>query len=37
MMEPGDYVAKLHEFAQKTRSELIFEDLSSVGPAHDKT
>lgn len=37
MMDPGDSVAKLHEIAQRARSELSFEEVSSVGPDHDKT
>eukprot|EP00064_Thunnus_orientalis_P023247 superscaffoldBa00008602_g23480 len=36
-MDPGDSVAKLHEIAQRARSELSFEEVSSVGPDHDKT
>lgn len=34
MME--NYVAKLNELTQKTGYALRYEDLGSVGPAHDK-
>lgn len=37
MMEPGNYVAKLNEYAQRTRSQLKYEDVGSVGPDHIKT
>uniref|UniRef100_UPI0037E87CB3 interferon-induced, double-stranded RNA-activated protein kinase-like n=1 Tax=Semicossyphus pulcher TaxID=241346 RepID=UPI0037E87CB3 len=36
-MEAENYVAKLNEHAQRTRSELKFEDVGSVGPDHIKT
>lgn len=36
-METGNYVAKLNEYAQKTRSHLNYKDLGSVGPDHNKT
>ncbi|XP_067465800.1 interferon-induced, double-stranded RNA-activated protein kinase isoform X2 [Thunnus thynnus] len=37
MMETGNYVAKLNEYAQRTRSQLKYEDVGSVGPDHIKT
>ncbi|XP_073337786.1 interferon-induced, double-stranded RNA-activated protein kinase isoform X2 [Pagrus major] len=36
-METENYVAKLNEYAQRTRSLLCFEDVGSVGPDHIKT
>ncbi|KAM8738325.1 interferon-induced, double-stranded RNA-activated protein kinase [Acanthopagrus schlegelii] len=36
-MEMENYVAKLNEHAQRTRSLLCFEDVGSVGPDHIKT
>lgn len=36
-METENYVAKLNEYAQKTRSVLKYEDVGSVGPDHIKT
>ncbi|XP_035519685.1 LOW QUALITY PROTEIN: 3-phosphoinositide-dependent protein kinase B-like [Morone saxatilis] len=36
MMETGNHVARLNEYAQKRRSVLCYEDLGSVGPAHNK-
>ncbi|XP_018535800.1 interferon-induced, double-stranded RNA-activated protein kinase [Lates calcarifer] len=36
-METGNYVAKLNEFSQKTRSTLDYEELGSAGPDHIKT
>lgn len=36
-METVNYVAKLNEYAQRTRTDLIFEDVGSVGPDHIKT
>ncbi|XP_044070943.1 interferon-induced, double-stranded RNA-activated protein kinase-like isoform X3 [Siniperca chuatsi] len=36
-METVNYVAKLNEFAQRTRSELKYEDVGSAGPDHIKT
>ncbi|CAK6951765.1 LOW QUALITY PROTEIN: uncharacterized protein LOC128372549 [Scomber scombrus] len=35
-MASGNYVAKLNEYAQKTRWNLNYEDLGSVGPEHAK-
>nr|XP_033469730.1 serine/threonine-protein kinase par-1-like [Epinephelus lanceolatus] len=35
-METGNCVARLNEYVQKTRSQLHYEDLGSVGPAHSK-
>ncbi|XP_070771788.1 interferon-induced, double-stranded RNA-activated protein kinase isoform X2 [Enoplosus armatus] len=36
-MEPVNCVAKLNEYAQRTRSVLTYEDVGSVGPDHIKT
>ncbi|XP_045926974.1 interferon-induced, double-stranded RNA-activated protein kinase-like isoform X3 [Micropterus dolomieu] len=36
-METVNYVAKLNEYAQRTRTNLKFEDVGSVGPDHIKT
>ncbi|XP_044070939.1 interferon-induced, double-stranded RNA-activated protein kinase-like [Siniperca chuatsi] len=36
-METGNYVATLNERAQRTRSELKYEDCGSVGSAHNQT
>ncbi|XP_078032283.1 interferon-induced, double-stranded RNA-activated protein kinase-like isoform X2 [Epinephelus lanceolatus] len=36
-METGNCVTRLQEYAQKTRSELQYEDLGFVGPDHDPT
>ncbi|XP_028983466.1 interferon-induced, double-stranded RNA-activated protein kinase-like [Betta splendens] len=36
-MEAKNYIARLNEFAQKTRSDVKYEDVGSVGPDHIKT
>uniref|UniRef100_A0A3Q1IK96 non-specific serine/threonine protein kinase n=1 Tax=Anabas testudineus TaxID=64144 RepID=A0A3Q1IK96_ANATE len=36
-MDTGNYVAKLNEYSQKTRSKLRYEDRGSVGADHNKT
>ncbi|XP_040905186.1 interferon-induced, double-stranded RNA-activated protein kinase-like [Toxotes jaculatrix] len=36
-MDTGNYVAKLNEYAQRTRSALRYEDLGSVGQDHNQT
>nr|ACJ23858.1 double-stranded RNA-dependent protein kinase [Oplegnathus fasciatus] len=36
-METGNYIARLNEFAQRTRSALKYNDLGCVGPDHIKT
>uniref|UniRef100_A0AAQ6ITT0 non-specific serine/threonine protein kinase n=1 Tax=Anabas testudineus TaxID=64144 RepID=A0AAQ6ITT0_ANATE len=36
-METQNYIAKLNEYTQKTRSEVKYEDVGCVGPDHIKT
>ncbi|XP_071390593.1 interferon-induced, double-stranded RNA-activated protein kinase-like [Centroberyx affinis] len=36
-METDNYIAKLNEYSQRSRSELKYEDVGSVGPDHSKT
>ena len=36
-MESINYVAKLHEYVQKSGWELKYDDVGSEGPAHIKT
>ena len=36
-MATGNYVAKLNEYEQRTGSKVIYEDVSSEGPDHEKT
>ncbi|XP_073338457.1 interferon-induced, double-stranded RNA-activated protein kinase-like isoform X2 [Pagrus major] len=37
MMDERNWIDKLNNYTRKTRSELHYEDLGSVGPEHDKT
>ncbi|XP_073338509.1 uncharacterized protein [Pagrus major] len=38
MMETGNYIARLNEYAQRTRcGEVRYEELGCVGPDHDRT
>ncbi|KAM9345452.1 uncharacterized protein ABDE67_014316 [Symphorus nematophorus] len=36
MMEAANYVARLNEYSQKTRSKLRYEEIGFVGPDHDR-
>ncbi|XP_071759475.2 interferon-induced, double-stranded RNA-activated protein kinase [Centroberyx gerrardi] len=36
-METDNYIAKLNEYSQRSRSELKYEDVGAVGPDHSKT
>ncbi|XP_029306063.1 uncharacterized protein LOC115020250 [Cottoperca gobio] len=36
-MESGNYIARLNEHVQKTGSKLLYEDVESAGPSHNKT